>query len=47
MFGSCGVGGVGLVEKPDSKNQLLRQELIWKDNSEMDLKEIEREWRID
>jgi hypothetical protein len=32
-----------LMEKPDVKNQLLRHKLIWKDNNDMDLKEIERE----
>jgi len=31
-----------LVEKPDGRNQLLRHELIWEDNSEMDLIETER-----
>lgn len=35
------------MEKPDGKNQLLRHELIWKVNTEMDLKETERMWRID
>jgi hypothetical protein len=35
------------VEMLDGKNRLLRRELIWKDNIEMDLKVIEREWRID
>jgi hypothetical protein len=35
-----------LVERPDGKNQLLRHELIWKDNIEMDLKETERACRI-
>jgi hypothetical protein len=29
------------VEKPDDKDHLLRHELIWKDNIEIDLKEIE------